>query len=89
MESTMNLTGVGSVRSIVRRHLAVVAWRAGQVVCGLCCLGAVLVLLQPTFGTAEQVCVVALLLLGAISLIAGRAVRTIAARRPRRRVTVY
>jgi hypothetical protein len=89
MESTMNLTGVGSVQSILRRHVATVAWRGGQAICGLCCLAAVLVLVQPPFGKAEQICIAALILLGAASLIAGRMIGLLAVRRRRRRVNVY
>lgn len=85
----MNLRRVISLKPRIRRGAAVFAWRAGQVVCGLCCLGAVLVLIHPPFGRAEQVCVAALLLLGVVALIAGRAVVRFANRRPRRRFTVY
>lgn len=84
-----DLGGVFSARPRLRRSAAIVAWRMGQVLCGLCCLGAVLVLIQPNFGTAEQICVAALLLVGLVSLILGRALMMAASRRPRRRLTVY
>ena len=78
-----------SHRSDFRRHAALVAWWAGQVVCGLCCAGALLVLVLTHFDTDGQICAAALLLVGMFALIGGRALLVIGSRRPRRRLDVY
>ncbi len=72
-----------------RRHAALVAWWAGQVVCGLCCLGALLVLILTNLDTAGQICAAALLLVGMFALIGGRALLAVGSRRSRRRLDVY
>ena len=73
----------------VRRQAVMVAWWAGQALCGLCCLAALLVLYFNNFDTAGQVCAAALLLVGMLSLVGGRWLLVIGSRRPRRRLDVY
>ena len=84
----MSLLRIGH-RSDLRRNATLVAWWAGQVVCGLCCAGALLVLVLTHLSTDGQVCAAALLLVGMLALIGGRALLVIGSRRPRRRLDVY
>lgn len=71
------------------RRTALVAWRVGQLVCGLCCIGAAWVLFQSGLDIPGQVCAAALLLVGCAALISGRALRMIAARGTRRHMLDY
>jgi hypothetical protein len=73
----------------IRRQAALVMWWAGQALCGVCCLAALVVLYVNRFDTAGQVCAAALLLLGMFALIGGRWLLVIGSRRTRRRLDVY
>lgn len=72
------------MRAVFRNgtHLA---WWFGQGLCGLCCLAAVVVLVETDFNKSGQTCAVALGLLGFLALIGGNWLRRLGARRTRRR----
>jgi len=71
------------------QRAALLAWWGGQVVCGLCCLGAVWVLFQSGLDIPGQICAAALLLSGLAALLGGRALLMFSARGSRRHLLHY